>query len=481
MGEREAAARSAAFLEGRLGPELVCGALEKTFRRQVEISEEATRVRVELANESLEADQRRKLRLDEENLRRRADDERDVEAALRGALLGFRSDDALEYLASTVLRSSSGPETRSAAAEALGQAAKSSPEILKGLRSATRDSKPMVREAALAALARLLARGADTAAELGRSLEDARWTVRLAAARRLADLALPESVDLLLARLPKEQGRVRREFADLLAALTGQGFGLEPEGWNHWWKENRAAFASGEKALTIPAEAASPEAAQGDRGAHFYGIEIESQRIMFVIDISGSMEEPGSAPGLTKEQEAKKELVRCVKSLGKEDAFGVFAYSDSVQKWTPAGGIKEEKGERPVAGRTMIFEASDETKTRALQWIEKLDAAAWTNTYAALEEALRVSVADPRNDMGKEYGLFPDTIFLLTDGAPTGPTGKTKGDAGEPEWQRVLQGVRGWNRGKRVVINAIGIGPTINSEFLTTLAQENGGKFVHVK
>jgi uncharacterized protein YegL len=143
--------------------------------------------------------------------------------------------------------------------------------------------------------------------------------------------------------------------------------------------------------------------------------------------------------------------------------------------------MKDEKGERPVAGRTMIFEASDETKARALQWIEKLDAAAWTNTYAALEEALRVSVADPRNDMGKEYGLFPDTIFLLTDGAPTGPTGKTKGDAGEPEWQRVLQGVRGWNRGKRVVINAIGIGPTINGNFLTTLAQENGGKYVHVK
>jgi len=458
-----AAARGIAFVEGRTGPELVCAALARTFGSQAAIAAEAAKVREELAKEGKGRDDVNRLRAQEEDLRRRADDERDVEAALRGALLGFRDEGALDYLASTALRGTGPAEMRAAAAEALGQSARADPGILRALRAAARDSKPLVREAALAALARLLARGAEAAAEIAKGLDDARWTVRLQAARRLAGLALPESVDGILARLPRESGRVRRELADLLAALTGQKFGVEPEGWTHWWKENRAAYVSGERAL-VPPEDRPPPRAEGDRGAHYYGISIDSQRILFVIDISGSMEDAGSSPNASKEQEAKRELVRCVKSLAADDAFGVYAYSDTVQKWKPG-----------------IVKASAGVKEEALRWIESLSAAAWTNTYAALEEGLRISVADPRNDMGEDYGLHPDTIFLLTDGAPTGPTGRTSDAKGEPEWKRVLEGVRGWNRTKRVVIHAVGVGASINSEFLATLARENGGSFVRVK
>ena len=206
------------------------------------------------------------------------------------------------------------------------------------------------------------------------------------------------------------------------------------------------------------------EGGPGGREASYYGITIESQRVLFVVDISGSMKEAGSAEGSSKEEEAKKELLRCLKSLGTGSAFGVFAFSDRVTKWKPG-----------------ILKVTNDTKEDARRWVEELASAHSTNTFAALEEAFRISVADPRNDMGEEYGLFPDTIFLMTDGAPTTPEGKLEDGKGVPEWTKVLEGVRAWNRERRVVVHAVGVGLKINAGFLRALAEENGGKFVTVR
>ena len=474
--ERVAAAKSLAFLEGRAGPEAVCRALGETYGRLALLAADVSKTREELdrltrASEDLggkrppdAAEKTARLRLDEESLRDRARDERTVEDALRASLLGFRDAKALEWLAGTGIRANREAAVRAAVAEALGRSGSDDPGVLKAVRGALRDREPLVREAALSALARLRAKEIETIQELGRGLDDPRWTVRLEAARRLADLAAPESVDLILARLPKEEGRVRRGMADLLAAMTGQRFGMEPEGWVHWWKENRAAHASGEKALRPAGAEAPPREGAGGHGANYYGITIESQRVLFIVDVSGSMLKPGFSEGSTKEDEAKKELLRCIRTLDGGSAFGLIAFCDTVQKWKP--GIKK---------------ATEEVKKEAKAWIDALSSASSTNTYAALEEGLGLSVANPRNDMGEDYGMFPDTIFLLTDGAPTTPDGRLEDSRGKPEWQRVLEAVRSWNRGKRVVIHAIGVGLEINSMFLKQLASENGGTYVTVK
>ena len=477
VADRVAAARGIGLAEGRPAAEMACRALGETLDRMESLAKERSAVREELARIAAgregdgspdggpEARKRqRELREREETLRLLDEGERGVAEELRRALLGFRDDRALEHLAAT-LRGALPGGVRAAAAEALG--ASRWEGAAKALRGALRDRDPQVREAALAALGRAAAKEEETRRSLAEALDDERWTVRIAAARRLAAMATPEAVDLLVARLAKEDGRLRRDLADLLRALTGQGFGIEPEGWTHWWKENRADFASGERPLSAPEPGAPPPSdgpAAGER-ASYYGIPIHSRRILYVVDVSGSMNDPGGGdPGVPRVDEAKKELLRSIRGLDAGSAFTIYAFNDAVRKWRPS-----------------LVKATAEGKEEARKWVDLLEAGAWTNTHAALEEALRASAADPRNNMGEDYAMVADTVFLLTDGAPTTPAGRLEDVRGRPEWQRVLEAVRGWNREKRVAVHCVGVGSAINAEFLNALARENGGRFVRVK
>jgi hypothetical protein len=473
---RIAAAQAVGAVKGRAGPEAVCRALGSVLERMETIAREMAREREELAQLSDEAlangnrttpekkARMERLRLLEEQRRDDADGERKVVAALREALWSFRDPKALEWLAGNGVRGSTVPAVRAAAAEALGLSGSADPVVIRSVRGALKDKEAVVREAALKAVARLQPKEEETLRDLAASLEDGRWNVRLAAARRLGDMAIPGAVDLLVARLPKEEGRLARVIGDLLGCLTGQKFGVEPDGWRRWWEANRADYVSGAKSLAPGASSSRPEGG-GAEGANYYGIPVESKRILFILDVSGSMNKPGGTdPKSTKHDEARRELLRCIKSLEGASAFGVFAFSDGVRKWKP--GIV--RAEAPV-------------KEDAKKWIDALEANQCTNTYAALDEAIRASAADPRNNMGADYGLFADTIFLLTDGSPTTPTGKTEDEKGRKETDRVLEAVREWNRDKRVAIHCIGVGPEINTFFLETLASENGGTCVRVR
>jgi hypothetical protein len=475
--ERAAAAAALFSVEGRAGPEAVCRALAWTLERSESLAVERTRAREELARlRQMDEDAgntttpERKSRIEalrsiEESLRDKGDDERRVEDALRPVLGRFRDPKALDWMAGSGLRGTASGAVRAAIADALGLSGTSDPNVIRSVRGALKDRDPQVREAAVRALSLLRPKEDETLKDLAASLEDSRWMVRLTAARRLAERGVPESVDLLVARLAKEDGHVARLLGELLESLTGQRFGAEADGWRHWWQDNRAAYASGAKALT---PGAPPVARAGEDGggdpANYYGIPVKSRRILFVIDISGSMNKPGSDPKATKVDEAKRELLRCIKTLDGGSSFGVFAFGDTVKKWKPG-----------------IVKAAPEARDDAKRWIDALVANAWTNTYAALEEGLRISAADPRNNMGEDYGTFADTIFLLTDGSPTDPSGKAVDAGGKPEWPRVLEAVRGWNREKRVAIHCIGVGPEVNDQFLSTLASENGGTCVRVR
>jgi len=212
--ERVRAAEAVGAVRGRPGPEAVCRALGAVLERAGEIDDELARDREELAalaaetlaggnrNSTEKVARMAKLRVLEEGLRDRADDERRVAAALRAALARFTDPKALEWLAGSGVRGSASGEVRAAAAEALGLSGGADPEVIRSLRGALKDRDPGVREAALKAIARLQPKEEETLRDLAASLEDARWTVRLAAARRLADMAVPGAVDLLVARLP---------------------------------------------------------------------------------------------------------------------------------------------------------------------------------------------------------------------------------------------------------------------------------------
>ena len=245
--ERAAAAVAVGTVEGRSGPEAVCRALAGTLDRAESLALERSRGREEMGRIQ-DLDQaagntttpERKARLEflrgqEETLRERGEDEGRVEAALRGALGHFIDPRALEWLAGSGIRGSPQAAIRAACADALGGSGSSDPAVIRSVRGALKDKEALVREAALKAVALLRGKEEETLGDLAISLEDPRWTVRLAAARRLAGMGVPRSVDLIVARLPKEEGQVAEAFGELLGSLTGQRFGTEADGWKRWW------------------------------------------------------------------------------------------------------------------------------------------------------------------------------------------------------------------------------------------------------
>ena len=67
-----------------------------------------------------------------------------------------------------------------------------------------------------------------------------------------------------------------------------------------------------------------------------------------------------------------------------------------------------------------------------------------------------------------------DTIFLLSDGSPTGADGQVlEPDVSEAAWTRVKEA----NRVFRCVIHTVGIGRLHNSPLMRRIAQETGGTY----
>ena len=70
----------------------------------------------------------------------------------------------------------------------------------------------------------------------------------------------------------------------------------------------------------------------------------------------------------------------------------------------------------------------------------------------------------------KYYPPVADTIFLLSDGAPTNE------DLTDDKPERILRAVRQWNSLKRMKIHTIGL-KGHSASFMSALARENGGTY----
>src|SRR5262245_12730235 len=102
-----------------------------------------------------------------------------------------------------------------------------------------------------------------------------------------------QSVPKLIDRLGKEQGRMRKQIAVVLWQLTAQAFEEDVGKWTAWWAEAGEKFAvASEKDLDkAEQERARRRLMERTRagGPKFFGIKVESHRVIFIIDISGSM------------------------------------------------------------------------------------------------------------------------------------------------------------------------------------------------
>ena len=330
----------------------------------------------------------------------------------------------------------------SVAIEALSRIHEDDEEWKQRLLEYSRGEETLVRNAAIKQLARMGDGNLDLMVEALRHVD---WSTRVAALRAIEGLRDPAGIGPIVEQMQGETGLVLRRFADTLWRLTGQPFRTNARAWKGWWDRDGADFEiiTPEELEKRVAEEEMRRLRQITRSS-FFGIRIESHRVIFIIDVSGSMNEPTESTyvgegGPPRIDVAKRELSRCIDSLEPGSLFNIIPFSDGVSPWLEEG----------------VAQCDADSKEEAKTFVSRMGALGGTNLYGSLQEAFR----DP--DV--------DTIFVLSDGEPT------VGDVIDPGSIREHVGL--WNEHRGIVIHSIAVGG--NLQVLEWLAEDNGG--THVK
>lgn len=283
-----------------------------------------------------------------------------------------------------------------------------------------------------------------------------RWPVVAAAVDALRRLHVREGIGPLVTLLGREDlGRLREDVHRALRSLTAQAHGPYQDPWKRWWDDAQGEFTM----PPAPADVAALSAP--GKGVTFYGITTFSDRIVFVLDVSGSMLDPARAegttgavtpPGATKIDVARRELHAALAMLDEKKTFECLLFGHRVLRLLGAMS----------PGTTAVVE-------RVRKQSAATEPAGGTNIYEALETAFRAAGFVPGSTGATT--LVADTIFFMTDGTPTA------GRLREPA--QILEAVADWNRTARFTIHVVAVGDECDREFLKKLALENGGQFVH--
>lgn len=323
------------------------------------------------------------------------------------------------------------------------------------LRALARDASLDVRVRA-AAVAASATRGGDAAVEdcvAALAERGDAWPVAAAGVDGLRRLHRREGIEPLIEMLGREDlGRLREDAHRALRSLTGQGHGPYRQPWVDWWKEAKATFPMPEK----PADAL--DLTRPEKGVTFYGITSFSDRILFVLDVSGSMTDAAydQATGARADERRidllRKELAATLAMLDPRRTFEVVLFSHRVVRlmgaMTPATPPAVEKAKKLVVDT---------------------EPAGGTNLHDALETAFLIAGVGTATTTRSGPPVV-DTIFFMTDGKPT--AGKLQ----KPD--EILEAVRSWNRSANLTIHTIAMGDDCDVAFLEALAVQNHGRFV---
>jgi hypothetical protein len=265
------------------------------------------------------------------------------------------------------------------------------------------------------------------------------YGLRHAVVSAVAKFDDPASVDFLVSGIARLDGQVKYVAARQLARLTGQNFGSQSDKWRQWWEVNRKDFrvataASAKLAAPMPAVAIPWDYPV----PQFFGTPIYAKRVVFVIDKSKSMQ--SSVDGVTRLDDAQKQLEAAIRGLPDDAWFEIVAYNDSEQAYS---------------GK--LTPATPGEKSGAAQFLYSLNADGKTDIYDTLVDALAV---DPNLE----------AILLLSDGDPN--VGSIVDRA------TIVQRITQQNAARRISINTIGIDAQgVSEEFLKRLAADNFGEF----
>ena len=302
---------------------------------------------------------------------------------------------------------------------------------------------------------------------------------------------------------------------EALVAITGETFEKAVD-YRNFWEPRKASFrpVTGKR---------RPEAGKtGERKRPtFFGSEIRSNRLVFVIDVSGSMqaadparpqrsptggrrgpqtgggdadedEKPPVSDSRVRIDRAKFQLLHAIDALPEHAQFAIIAYSGGAAMPGSGNGDPDDPLPPTVGGfewlkawngAPRLHRASDSNKAEAKGWVDQLQANGSTFTYNALLHAFEVEGAD--------------AIIILSDGAPTEINRETGAQMSTDE---ILEKVREKNRFRRLRIDTFGFGSDMGggaapgglsmprrgpggglAQFMQELARQNGGEYTPIE
>lgn len=305
------------------------------------------------------------------------------------------------------------------------------------------------------------------------------WRADMALVRFLDTFRTQESVPALVGVLErfrdkpdelksgKLSGLLQFQVHELLVSMTGAVFPADqPEKWRQFWETEK------DKIQVVAKGAATGRAGGATSAGSFCGIPIEGTRVVFILDLSGSMDWPmrGQDTGERRKDRptgldfAKQELRRAMTAIAPNAQFNLITFN---------GDSRAELWNKD------LVVATEKNRERFMKHVDGLKARGGTNLWSALEEALKIKSLV----YGAHYESNLDEIFVLSDGAPS------VGEVIEPV--EILRLVKETNRFASMRINTVFVNteppedqrravPQMEippEELMKRMAEQNGGKF----
>lgn len=309
--------------------------------------------------------------------------------------------------------------------------------------------------------------------------------IRRQAIKALGVIAWSPAIEMLIVRLGQERGAMHEALLDALTVLTGQNPGDSKASWQAWLKAEGGPFVRGEKPLSQGKASARKKKSAGNTVvASYFGIEQAGDSILYVFDNSLSMKAKlgkaaargrtsGKAPTTgpkrkTRWDVCKAELKVGLRGLRPNQKFNLVSFANKARSFS-----------------AVMQPATKENVARATEWINSLKLEFQTNVFDALELAFQIA---GRGSEDRYYASEVDTMFFLSDGAPTIPNLDRAGIK-QDDSDRILSAVQRWNALGRITIHSVGLGLQNRKKdrnpkgrlwpmiFLTKLAEQNRGRY----
>lgn len=239
-------------------------------------------------------------------------------------------------------------------------------------------------------------------------------------------------------------------------------------------------------------------AVPGKTGASFFDAVAVGTRVVYAIDVSGSMNWPadmdfaskpvtgerqGSGPDYSKVKTkldlAKVELIWSLENLPEHFHFNIVTY--------------ESKHQFIDEATTELIQATPANKAKMIAAVNALKAEGGTNIHGSLKRCFAtVRKGKVKDDPSLDRVAMlegVDTIFFLTDGTPSWCDESTQVAIIHPKWggigdgkfcngDNILADISRMNTFRKIVIHAISVGADADKKLMKNLAEQNHGKHV---